>query len=95
MTRTVTNGQHVVFVDEDRVSHDALVTTVWGSGSWDDGKPLQCDVEPFNWPACLNIVYVLKDESRRDQYGNQTRHVTSVCHESLQKAAGGYMWRFA
>jgi hypothetical protein len=92
MTRTVTNGQHVKFVDEDRVEHDALVTMVWGSGTWDDEQPLQCNVEPFNWPVCLNIVYVLKDDSRKDQYGHQTRHVSSVGHASMN-TAGGYMWK--
>jgi hypothetical protein len=91
MKRSVSKGQNVVFVDEDRIAHCALVTINWGSPGWDDEKPL---VPGENWPTCLNLVYVLKDDTRTDQYGNQTRHVTSVVHESVQ-TAGGYMWKFA
>lgn len=96
MTRTVKIGQAVIFIDEQRVEHDALVTMTWGKTEWDDEKPLVSDTsEKTNWPTCLNLVYVLNDEARSDQYGRQTRHVTSVVHESLQQSAGGYMWRHA
>ncbi len=96
MTRTVTVGQHVTFVDEDRVAHDALVTHFHGQPQWDDQKPLNAEygTPEYNWPTCLNLVYVLKDDKRTDQYGSQTRHVSSVCHQSIN-TAGGYMWRFA
>jgi len=95
MTRTVIKGQHVIFVDEDRVEHAALVTQVWGTGTWDDEKPLVPNGDQANWPTCLNMVYVLKDDKRTDQYGNQIRHVSSVVHQSLSQAAGGYMWHHA
>lgn len=96
MTRSIKKGQCVIFVDEDRVEHSALVTNIWGSFQWDDEKPLVSapGTPENNWPSCLNLVYVLQDENRTDQYGNQTRHVTSVVHQSFN-TAGGYMWKVA
>lgn len=89
MTQRIAMGSVVVFVDEDRVEHDALVTCLHHStGVWDDEKPHA----EGNYRPCINLVYVLKDEKRRDQYGQQLRHASSVVHASLN-TAGGYMWK--
>lgn len=74
-------GDHIIFVDEHRVRHDALVTQVWENMSGSD--------EP---PGC-NLVYVIGDERREDQYGRQTEHRTSVVHKDNQ-AAPGWMWHW-
>lgn len=89
MTRRIEVGSAVVFVDEDRVEHDALVTCMHGStGVWDDEKP---HIEGNYFP-CINLVYVLKDEKYKDQYGQQLRRPSSVVHKAVNQA-GGYMWK--
>jgi hypothetical protein len=71
-------GQHVIYIDANRIPRPALVQTWWpqmgGSGQ----------------PGC-NLIVVSDDEKRRDQYGRQTEHFTSVVHKSAQPA-GGWCW---
>ena len=42
---------------------------------------------------CINLLYVLDDESREDQYGRQIERRSSCCHASYVQAHGNY-WRF-
>ena len=84
-------GQHVIYTDAERNKHDALVTTVWGKPEWNPEHPQSY---PENWPPMVNLVYVLKNPDRTDQYGNQTYHATSVPN-SIANAAGGIMWDVA
>lgn len=77
--RTLNIGDHIIFVDEHSVPREALVTEVWAGMSGDD-RP----------PGC-NLIFVAGDEKRRDQYGRQIEHRTSVVHK-LNQAAPGWMW---
>lgn len=70
-------GQSVIFVDEHREEHVALVTNVWQSSG--------------GLPGC-NVVYVSDDESKSDPYGRQVERKTSIVHQSVQPA-GGMCWR--
>ncbi len=68
-------GDVVVYVDELGVSHDALVTVYWG-GQQPNGA--------------LNCVYVTKDETKRDPYGQQLERASSVSRKSEHTAHGRY-----
>lgn len=98
MQRTIKKGQAVVFIDPSGVHHDALITTNHSNmASWDDelplvGYPKGPGDAGFNWPPCINVVYVVDDDKRVDQYGNQTVHMSSVVHETVNMA-GGNCWR--
>lgn len=68
-------GDAVKFVDTHGIRHNALVTAVWGEG------PL----------AALNLVYVLQDPGRQDQYGRQIERPSSVTSHAVTQAPG-YFW---
>lgn len=73
-------GDHVVFIDEKFVEHDALVTRVWpGIGG-------------FEVAGC-NLVFVSGDESKDDPYGRQIERRTSIVHVSVQPARAS-CWRW-
>jgi len=40
-------------------------------------------------PTCINVVYVTKDPTRTDSYGNQTERQTSVSHISQHMSEDG------
>ena len=71
------NGDGVVFVDDRGVEHDALLTAIHGEGT---ATP------------SVNVVYVLQEKTRHDDYGQQISRETSVVHQSSQLADGMY-WR--
>lgn len=71
-------GDHVIYTDSHRKQHEALVTIVWPNMMGDEQS------------GC-NLVYVVDDESRDDQYGRQIERETSVVHRSYQPA-GGVCW---
>lgn len=78
MGRKLEVGSPVIYVDEHRRGHHALVTVVW---------------EGFNGtsqPGC-NLVYISSDEDKKDPYGRQIERATSVVHLSGQPA-GGRLW---
>jgi hypothetical protein len=83
-SREVNVGDAVVYTDENRVDHNALITCVHGDSYKADGR----DVHP-----CVNLVFVVSDEARFDNYGRQTDHASSVTHADGQ-TGGGYCWRF-
>lgn len=70
-------GEAVEYIDPTGRSHKALVTANWGASS------------PT---GSLNLIYVVDDENKVDQYGRQTEHDTSVVHEGAQQAHGRF-WR--
>jgi hypothetical protein len=78
------DGTHVRFVDATQQTHDALVTACWGTNV--------VDTEQLGNTPSINIVYVTQDQTRRDQYGQQTVHHTSVVHRSKQTAPGMYWY---
>jgi len=69
MERKLINvGDHVIFTDTHRKQHSALVTEVWDSG---------VEQRRDSLPA-INLLYVVKDETRMDQYGRQIERESSV-----------------
>jgi hypothetical protein len=68
-------GDVVRIVDEHYVEHVGLVTTVHG----EFGKEYTPGV---TWVPCINAVYVSKDASKRDPYGNQLERLSSLQHLS-------------
>lgn len=82
-------GDSVIYVDEYGNPHNALVNTWW------DGKDsmlIQDYLSQFGMPGC-NLVFVDPDDRKKDSYGRQTRHETSVVHKTKQAAHGRY-WCF-
>ena len=73
----VSVGDAVVFVDSYAREHEALLTAVHGEGE----------------TPSVNLVVVSMDENRRDQYGRQIEHHTSVVHR-VNQAAHGMYWFF-
>ena len=63
-----TIGEGVIYVDENRVEHDALLTIVHGPGYGPENEPT------------VNLLYVSKDADRSDQYGRQVIRESSVAH---------------
>jgi hypothetical protein len=70
-------GEVVVYTDEVGVEHDALVTAYW-AGDRPDGA--------------LNLLYVTKDNSKTDSYGNQIERASSVSRENPNTTAHGRFW---
>ena len=75
-------GQAVLFIDQRREWHDALITAIWG--------------EPYEGPdgryvPCVNLLVVDHDERKSDQYGRQICRHTSVVHHTSQSAPG-FCW---
>lgn len=59
-------GEAVIYVDEYKREHFALLTAVHGSGE----KP------------CVNLVYVSSDPNKHDTYGRQVERFSSCVHIS-------------
>lgn len=76
-------GEHVIFVDEQRVERDALVSCVHG-----DYRSNRDELMPS-----INIVQMDPNEGAEDSYGRQIVHKTSVPYISDQ-GAGGFCWKF-
>jgi hypothetical protein len=70
---TVEVGDVVTYVDEVGDKHNALVLIVHG------GTPT----------SAINVVYVSKDETKRDSYGRQIEHASSVSRDGEYTASGG------
>lgn len=82
-------GQAVKFVDEKRRSRDALVTHIHnGSGlSMEEFKAT------YGGYPCINLVAVMLEEDRKDPYGQQTEHRSSVVYKTpASEVAGGYFY---
>lgn len=67
-------GSAVIFVDQLKKRHNALVTSTHG----------------FQEHPSINLVFVSDDENAHDQYGQQIVHETSIVHQSDQSAFGFY-----
>jgi len=81
-------GQHVVFVDQSRGWHDALLVAVWGEP--ETYTVMHEGQERLHYP-CVNLVYVSGDGSKHDQYGRQIERESSVTHY-LDTTAPGFCW---
>lgn len=71
-------GDYVIYVDPKGIEHDALVTIVWSD----------TDVS-----RCINLVYVSDNPGEEDSYGRQTKHITSVQHQSCMQGVPGNYWK--
>jgi len=69
-------GQAVKVVDEVGVLHHGLVTNNWS----------KLDV----CSTCANVAFLSADESKTDQYGRQTEHLSSCAHRDTTTAPGRY-----
>ncbi len=83
MERTLNIGQFVKVVDEHGHVHDGLVTNQWGNKTVKDGVA----------GPCINVLYVVDDEAKRDPYGNQIERLSSTSHKLSTTAPGRY-WYF-
>lgn len=70
--RSVKEGDHVRFFDEQWREHNALVTAVWGEAS-------------ETWMPCINVVFVAPEESKKDPHGRQIERRSSVAHAATTK----------
>lgn len=77
MERKYEEGSHVIYVDSLGVRHEALVTVFWLYPNM------------TNEPGC-NLIYVSSDPLKKDTYGRQTEHATSIVHKSMQSAPAFY-----
>ncbi len=92
MERTLKAGDPVIFTDEQRVDHHALVTTVHLAG----GHDFSSHEKAYGQPPCINLLYVTCDERKVDQYGQQIERKSSVTWRNpSQRVAGGYFYRFS
>ena len=79
MEKKLEIGSAVEFIDAHRKAHPALITKVWGPSV--GGQP-----------GC-NLVFVVDDPSKEDNYGRQIERQTSVVHLSGQPAkANCWCW---
>lgn len=81
MVKNLKVGDSIVYIDETRGVHNALVTHVWSNIA--GGVPDGC-----------NLVFVAGDESKSDPYGRQIDRRTSIVHRSMQPA-GAACWLWA
>lgn len=72
--RVLQVGDVVTYRDEYGVDHNALVQIVHGNTA----------------QSCINVVYLSSDETKRDSYGRQIEHATSVQKQSEFTAHGRY-----
>lgn len=65
---------HILFVDENGLQHNALVQ--WIHGTVED--------------PTINLVHLAADEAKKDTYGRQVEKRTSVQHKNRTTASGMY-----
>lgn len=86
--RQVNVGDPVIYTDKYRRDHSALITCVHG-----ESYAVEQNGETFDQHPCVNLVFVVDDDGRQDDYGRQIERATSVSH-SRQQTGGGFCWRF-
>jgi len=79
-------GQTVKFVDTKRRTRDALVTFVHGVGGEIDFEGFKAKHGQY---PCINLVAVVCDEDRKDPYGQQTEHASSVTYRNTSSEVAG------
>ena len=70
-------GQVVIYIDPHGMTHDALITAIWGEETYP---------QPNVRAPSLNLVYVVKDKDKVDPYGRQIERATSIVHRDNQEA---------
>lgn len=43
--------------------------------------------------TCINLVYVSDNVDEQDSYGRQTKHVTSIQHQTMMAGVPGNYWK--
>lgn len=96
MERTFKKGCHIIYFDEYRQAHDAIVTNWFHAGpdgqteaeSLQKHKEGQATISPENrspfYRPCCNIVYVSTDAAKNDPYGNQIERSSSTTYGRQQ-----------
>ena len=90
-------GDPIEFVDQQGRSHAALVTEVHGTYGHSCGTLPKHDEEGetvWGGHPPINVLYVTKEEGKRDSWGAQIERSSSVVHREHQGASGLY-WEFA
>jgi hypothetical protein len=83
-------GDVVKYVDQKRRVRDALVTCI--HSQYPDIEKAK---EMYGQYPCINVVTVMCEDDRKDPYGVQTEHATSVSYyNAAYAAAGGFYYRF-
>ena len=72
-------GDSIIFVDETKVEHPALVTAVFSMGDATPG---------------VNLIYVSTNPQETDPYGNQLKRETSQVHID-NNPARAHCWKEA
>lgn len=85
MSQSVQKGDPVIFVDDRRRAHHALVTAVHGENAWGEDERAQ------RAPS-INLAFVSGDEERTDSYGRQIERQSSIVHRAEQEADGLYWY---
>ena len=59
-----------------------------------DSKGVEFDalVQHVWTETCINLVFVSGDENRKDNYGRQVEHVTSLQSREVMKGVPGFYW---
>lgn len=73
-------GSAIIYVDTRGVRHNALCISVWDGMRYGG---------PQGEPGC-NLIYVLDDPNRKDEWGRQIERMGSQVHMSNQPAHGAY-----
>jgi len=90
MERAFTIGCRIIFFDEYRKPHEAIVTNWFHGGP--DGQTVDEMVQEARdrgvtseiWMPCCNIVLVSTDTAKEDPYGRQIERHTSVTYGRQQ-----------
>lgn len=92
MERAFKKGCHLVYFDEHREAHDAIVTN-WFHGGLDGQTVAELQAKheaqqatnspefrsPLYMPCC-NLVYVTTDKAKQDPYGDQIERSSSTTY---------------
>ena len=84
-------GDAIIFFTDVRQEVSAIITSVHGEVS---GGPYEGHPDQAWYVPCINLVYVVPDESKTDCYGRQKDHASSCSHASQQYQRVGYYWCF-
>lgn len=91
MERVFKTGCKIVFIDEHRRAHDALVTC-WHHNE-PEGRTFNEVVQeardkgvkdPQNYMPCINLVFVSENADKHDPYGRQIERHSSVSYGRSQ-----------
>lgn len=89
-SRILKSGDPVVFIDEHRQKHNALVTIYHGHKDGETIREFRSrygHAETSTSMPCVNLLFVSGDVEKTDPYGRQIERKTSISHGSQQTPA--------